>query len=471
MSNYPILAIAALSCAVLCCSGTSGGSDDDGDAALDAVADSETDVGDSSDDSAPDSAEDIVDDVPADSSNEVDADARDEDTVDAAADADGGLAVPELLQITDLQYAGAFRVPADEFGESSMNYSEGPMALGADGATVFLVGHAHQQAIAEFTIPELVNSNVVTELNMADAPVQSFASVLGRPSDGNTQSIDRVGGMYLVTDASGGSQLLVNAYEYYDAPGDNSHTTLVVRDAADLAESTIDGYYELGGRAHAAGWISPIPSEWQQALGGTHITGSSSGMPIIGRLSVGPSAFVVDPLAITDGTETSGPVPTTALLDFSLDTPLHEDLSNDSGDNGIWTHLSRAIYGFIVPGTRTYLTVGHSGGHATGVCYKCTPVGSDAECGGYCSNDVTDYSHFYWLWDVDDLVSVRNGDIAPHEVAPYDFGELAVPFDTNELGGGAFDPSTGLLYLTVQRADRDQGTYSNPPVIVAYRVP
>ncbi len=52
---------------------------------------------------------------------------------------------------------------------------------------------------------------------------------------------------------------------------------------------------------------------------------------------------------------------------------------------------------------------------------------------------------------------------------PYDYGEFPTPFDTNSFGGGTYDPSQKTLYLTVQKADRLQGTYSNPPVVVTFQ--
>ena len=74
-------------------------------------------------------------DVGADSSADVDeADSVAEDgalddaidvTPDSTADATPDASdAPELLDISDLHYVGAFRVPASEFGASSMHYSE-----------------------------------------------------------------------------------------------------------------------------------------------------------------------------------------------------------------------------------------------------------------------------------------------------------------------------------------------------------
>lgn len=371
-----------------------------------------------------------------------------------------------LFSMDELNYEGAFRLPADEIGVSSMNFAQGPLVYNPENNSIFIVGHSHVQAIAEFSIPALVNSETISDLNMADDPLQSFVAVLDETSDGNPQALDRIGGL-LLFEQNGQQKLLVNAYEYYDAPADNSLTSLIIDNPDDLVNSSKQGYFEFeGGAGHTSGWMSPVPSEWSETLGGPYITGQSSGEPIIGRFSVGPSAFSFDPDEISDP---SVPISTTKLLDFSLDNPLDDDLSNESFQNNLWTHLSRATYGFIVPGTRTYFTLGHSGGHNTGVCYKCEQ-NNGIECGGYCPPDTADYNQSYWLWDLNDLLDVKNGVLAAHEVLPYDYGEFETPFQNvfKEIGGASFDPVSGNLYLTIQRADNEQGVYSNPPIVVVY---
>ncbi|MFZ5569341.1 MAG: hypothetical protein ACOZF0_02975 [Thermodesulfobacteriota bacterium] len=373
-----------------------------------------------------------------------------------------------LITMDDFQFEGAFRLPDDTFGDSNMNYSQGPLAYNPVNHSIFIVGHAHHQAIAEFAVPELVHSGNIADLKMASPPVQNFVSVLDRVSGGNPQNLDRIGGLAWIMGPNG-PELLVNAYEYYDAPGDNSQTTLVIRDPANLSVSAVDGYFTFsGGAGHTSGWISPVPAAWQPVLGGTGITGQSSGLPIISRLSVGPSAFVFDPLSIVGQATVVDPVPTVKLLDFPLSDPLHADLSNTSLTNDLWTHLSRAVYGFILPGTRTYVTIGHSGGHASGVCYKCTQSNGNL-CGGYCAPDPEDYYHFYWLWDLNDLTEVKAGRLATWDVRPYDHGIFSTPFPTHRLGGGSFDPASGRLFVNILEADRLQGTYSNPPVVAVYR--
>ena len=388
-----------------------------------------------------------------------------------AAAADPGTA-PELplLRMKDFQYVGAFRLPSRKYGQSDLNYSQGPIALNPDRQSLFIVGHAHQQAIAEFAIPELVDSTVVAELNMAGDPIQPFATILSRVSGGNPDGNNRIGGMLYVSGPDG-PELLVNTYEYYDAPGDNKLSMLVIRDANNLAACKVDGYFEVQGRpGHTAGWFSPIPAEWRSVLGGSFLTGNSSGIPIISRTSVGPSAFVFDPLDVGGEESVATPISTTRLLDFSLAHRLHEDLSNDSRKNDLWNHLSRAVYGIIIPGTRTYATFGHCGGNQSGIGYKIVQD-NGRRSGGYSSRAVKDNYHYYWLWDVNDLARVKAGEMNAYDVRPYEYGIFRTPREgsSHQLGGGAFDPSTGRIYLTAQGADNQQGTYANPPVIMAYK--
>ena len=367
----------------------------------------------------------------------------------------------ELFRMSDLVYIGAFRVPAKANGMSDMNYSQGPIAYAADSHSVFLVGHAHQQAVAEYLVPDIVDSKDITKLKMAK-PVQAFNPVLDRMPGGNPEKLNRLGGL-----AVHDGRLLISAYEYYDAPADNVTTHLVIEDASDLAGSLVTGPLSFEGRAHTSGWMSPVPAEWQAALGGSWIAGSSSGEPIIGRLSVGPSAFSFYP---EDMNSKTGKVSSTMLLDFSLKWRLHEDLTNEFGKNDIWTHLSRAVYGFIPPGSRSYITIGYSGGHNSSVCYKCVPTGRKANCPGYCASESNDYDLMYWLWDVQDLVDVRNGDKSPYSVYPYDHGVFKAPFAAQRIGGGSYDPVSNRLYITLQRADNKQGPYANTPIILVYSI-
>ena len=106
-------------------------------------------------------------------------------------------ALPRIA-FDDFVYEGAFRLPASTFGASSLNYSQGPIEYNAASSSLFIVGHSHHQAIAEFPVPPLVVSTSLADLNMAGDPLQPFARVLSRVSGGNPQNIDRIGGMKLI---------------------------------------------------------------------------------------------------------------------------------------------------------------------------------------------------------------------------------------------------------------------------------
>ena len=107
---------------------------------------------------------------------------------------------------------------------------------------------------------------------------------------------------------------------------------------------------------------------------------------------MGPSAFSFDARENVIYAP-SGKIPTTPLLDFSLKqilrdkstypivTDVNSILYNRDGRNKLWTILSNAAYGFIIPNTRTYLTIGFSGGHESGIGYKITQNNGN-QCGG-----------------------------------------------------------------------------------------
>lgn len=377
-----------------------------------------------------------------------------------------------LLTMDKWEYIGGFRLPSDSYGESNVTYSEGIIALGANGKSMYVVGHTYQQAIAEFSIPTLVNSLKVTDFKYATV-MQNFSRVLNRPESGNTQNMDRIGGMAYVN-----GQLLVNTYVYYDAAASATHTTLVVKNAANLASSAVGGYHRYSARAHATGWISKIPSSWQAELGGTYITGDSSGKAIISRLSVGPSAFVFDPTNPSLGSLAPSAIQLTKLLDFSLDhilgigsQTMESYMFNTTLKNNLWNHLSKAIYGFIVPGTRTYMTVGFNGGMTSGIGYKITQDNGDV-CGGYCAYKASDYANYYWLWDMNDLLKVKAGQMNSYDVKPHAYGKFDRPYANtgfNAIIGGSFDENTNTLYLSLERGDALP--YSGwAPSIVAFKL-
>lgn len=403
-----------------------------------------------------------------------------------------------LIQIDDLEYKGGFTIPSQVFGESNANYATGTIAYNPNNQSLFLAGFSPDGSIAEFAIPTLINSTNLLELKTATI-LQNFRKFLNQTPDNNPQSLDVITGMKLLN-----NKLVVNLIEKYDASGTkNTHTTLILENASDIANTSVSGYYSLNGAAHAAGYISEIPTEWQTLLEGDYISGNSSRYSINSRLPMGPTAFVLNSSDLNTAAANT-PIPTTALLDFDLANPLYAEYNsyfdanynivslNGStfpghtfadaeatvGTNDLWTERSEANYGFIVPGTSTYLTIGVGSGHNSGIGYK--PTQSDGyQCQGGCSYDADDSDNYYWLWDVNDFLKVKNGTLNPHDLRPYSYGIIEMPFQTDvpsnspefhPISGGTYDAASGILYLSLFDGAPITNPYARTPVIVAYQI-
>ena len=450
-----------------------------------------------------------------------------------------------------LEYKGAFKMSGAQNGVSKLNNSEAIFDVKTTGPTTgtfFMTSHlstvtcdlnnnaTHLHGIAELAIPTLVKHNniqdaVHTDLNEATF-VQPFVDMLKYeevdPAKAiNTKSVDagdpdcmdRITGIKYL---NGG--LILNAMEYYDGNNNNVDTTLHVENASDLANTPLHGFFQLDGAAHLARWISDVPTEWQTLLGGKHIFGNGNNYPRLTRQSLGPSAFVVDSTSIGPGKASA--VSSIKLLDYTMTKldgqiypgigsyhgALHTDFFNVDGANHLWTQKSKAVYGFIPPGSRTYVVIGSSGGHNTRICYKntyynsviafnngkvsspdhaCASIRTSTEynamtaeekvgvtvCGGYCMVNPDDVYNYYWLYDVLDMIKVKNGEVAPSDVKPYATGKFNAPFQKTltgsykflPLGSASYDAQHSELYVSIQQAGSSGMENNRPPVIAVYK--
>ncbi len=385
-------------------------------------------------------------------------------------------------QWDQIEYAGGFRVMGGKVGEGSnsiLAYSPGVFTIDESTNTLFMVTHDYEQGFGEINVPELTLSNDPSEFKQADSVIQQFQDIYETDRD-----VTGIGGYFRVTGLCKiNNQLIVNYMNWYDAPGTETDTTMIFKDASNLKESQLIGPFQLEGKAHAGGWISLIPNEWQEKLGGTHISGLSQGS-IISRLSVGPSAFVWTPENDLLHASEGGALESVAALDYSLKYILHDtSIYNQEADgtdnilynrvegkkNDLWTVASSAGYGFIIPGTSTYLVVGHSAGHGPlGLGYKITQDNGHL-CGGPCPYVASDHYNYYWLYDVNDLVSVVQGNIEAWEVRPYDYGIFDTIGNTNTLTGAYYDAEDDLLYIALKNGDPIP-TYDKPPLFLAYHL-
>lgn len=380
-----------------------------------------------------------------------------------------------------IEYVGGFRVMGGKVGEgeySILGYSPGPFTIDEVNNSIFMVSMDYEQGFGEINLPQLTNSQDPHDFIQADTVIQQFQDIYGTERDvTGISGYFRVTGLHKIN-----NQLIVNYMNWYDAPGTETDTTMIFKDASNFKDSQLIGPFQLEGRAHAGGWISPIPTEWQTPLGGTHISGMSQGS-IISRLSVGPSAFVWTPENDLLNASQGGPLDTITALDYSLQHILYDtsifDQQIDGTDNilynrvdgkknDLWTVNSSAGYGFIIPGTSTYLVVGHSAGHESGLGYKITQDNGHL-CGGPCPKVASDHYNYYWLYDVKDMVSVIEGDLEPWEVRPYDYGIFNTIGNTSTLTGAYYDADDDLLYIALKNGDPIP-TYDKPPLFLAYHL-
>lgn len=197
--------------------------------------------------------------------------------------------------------------------------------------------------------------------------------------------------------------------------------------------------------------MSSVPAEWRHALGGPLLTGWAANTSIASRHSVGPSMFTLDP------DDLSGD----AVTDPTIDTRVHMDfpyagrqwLAPDALDtrkvsaSPFWNHLSKARFGFIAPGTSTFVVVDNPGRVESGIGYKITQDDGNV-CRGYCAYAADDESNAYWLFDVNDIRAAHD----VHLPRPYASGSWSLPFDEDGLHpiiGGTFDSATSTLYLAL----------------------
>jgi len=373
-------------------------------------------------------------------------------------------ALPRMT-IDQMQYAGAFRLPSGTFGSSSANYSYGAIGYNPARKSLYVAGNERDGAIAEFAVPQVVNSTKLADLKTAGSPLQDFVNVTRKASIDVGQGI-RVSGIFY-----SGGKLLVNVYRFYDLGPFLTKQALILSNANDIKGSTTRGYISTAGDSAAAGWVSPIPKDLQTMLGGTHMCGftSSTARALVYNSSEGPAAYSFNPVEAMASDASS--MPTNQLMRFTPDVGLvtREQLYNNDLTNKLWTFISEGSFGMVMPGTRTYMVLGGSGGHESGVAYGDPPYGGYK---GYYAKDQKDNYPYYWLFDINDFDRVRKGQMKASDIRPYAVGKFSVPFASgtswNPVSGGSYDESTGTLYLSVYRADSQSG--GNPPVIVTYKV-
>lgn len=336
-----------------------------------------------------------------------------------------------LVQQDDLNYLGAFNVPQGDLGASTFEYGGTALAYNPAENSLLMVGHDWHQAVAEVTIPEL-GTGPVAELPTADV-VQPFTPVLPRlPSNTlEAEEMVKVGG--LIVD---GDRLIGTAFEYYDGAGNavDSHFTL---SSLDLAAAEVDGLFQVGelGGGFVGGYMAHVPAEWQDEIGAPYLTGQAA-LSIISRTSAGPAAFGFDPDQLG-----ATPAPADPLVYY----PLEHALAPVETQNPLF-NTTTEIRGVVMPeGTDSVLFVGS---HGVGEWWY--GDGSGDPNRPYQGPHAPPYIYQVWAYDIHDLIAVRNGELQPWEVQPYDVWQLDLPYESGatQIGGVAYDSASGQLFVS-----------------------
>ncbi len=409
--------------------------------------------------------------------------------------------------LANFKYLGAFKAPFGEYGACKIAWNPG--GNGGQGSLYLTGGGTDSFSIGEIGIPELVNTQ-----NRDDLALLNMAQVLQAPADiysripqkaaswpvGDVNLYD--GGNYAVF---GGlyyeeGKLYFNACTYYDGEGTETATSGRIENPSDLAQSSVVGMFHNQGAAHTSGWMMSVPAEWQARLGGTHLTGNDNGIPILSRLSAGPSLFAFN-LAAVASAVSSAIIPTVTRMDFpdvSGERSIWGDgMANLSGNNKTWTLMTDAGIGLIIPGTRSYVLLGSAGGfnpnsanpwqgtaeaafsppYAGTIAYK-RMDSSGYTAGGPMVWDAQDRHYLVTFFDLEEILAAEH----PWTPRPYASRIFPAPFGRygnydvpgqmpDSIKGGAWDPVLKRLYLTLPAADNaNDPEYPGNPVIAVYEL-
>jgi hypothetical protein len=345
-----------------------------------------------------------------------------------------------LVQAGDLAYQGAFRLPQGTFGGSSFAYGGAALAFNPAGGSLFMVGHPWQEQVAEFTVPEIRRATRISDLATARV-LQPFADATeGRLPLVGPNTVN-VGGLLPYQ-----GQLYLSAYVYYDGL-ENQFLSHFVSGLDLSVRGDVQGPYHVGtgsGAGLLAGYFGLVPKAWQAALGGPVLNGQCC-LSIISRTSLGPAVFTIDPTQLGR----TNPVPATGLVYYPLTNPL--DSSNPTTQFNLTTQMGGVVF---PEGTRSVLFFGRQG--LGNYCY-----GEAAECGDPAVTSkgphAFPYAYYVWAYDALDLMAVKNGQRQPWDVKPYAVWELNFPFAVQEavIGGAAYDPVTGRIFVSQYRVDSD----------------
>lgn len=371
--------------------------------------------------------------------------------------------IPLGLKATlDIEYLGAFRAVAQ--GESNSNYAVGTLGYNPDNNSIYMAGHDHHGAIAEFAVPSQLSFESQASNIPEAAILQQYVKILNKKETGNTTN--KINGILYHN-----QNLLVSSEVWYDGAGNNADNLQVFSNAHDIKTSGFTGMLQIEGKAKTAGYMFKVPTELTEKIGSEYLIGWATNYSIVSRYSQGPSLYRFKPEQAIDSVLTvDRKIDTDALMVFpyAQGKQLVEGSDRYTLDiSPIWGPTTDAKYGFIIPGTSYFLAIGQHSGLDSGIGYKITQNNGNL-CGGPCPYDRDDVYNYFWIFDVDDMLEADN----PWSVSPISYGKWSHPYDKSgarEVIGGTYDDQNNILYLSIRGAGQI-GNYDRPPLIISYKI-
>ena len=367
-----------------------------------------------------------------------------------------------LQAVLDIEYLGAFRALAS--GESNSNYAVGTLGFNPDNNSIFMAGHSHHNAVAEFEIPSQLSFETQASNIPKAAVLQQYEQILNKKEIGNANN--KINGVLFYK-----QNLLVSSEIWYDANGSNLDNLQVFSNAHDISSSGFKGMLQIEGKAKAAGYMSKVPAELREKIGTEYLIGWASNYSITSRYSQGPSLYRFDPNQAVDAVlSVDRTIDANSLMVFPLaeGKELVEGGDEHSLDiSPIWGPLAKVKHGFIIPGTTYFLAIGFHSGLHHGTGYKITQNNGN-ECDGGCAFEIDDVYNYFWIFDIDDMLEADK----PWLVRPISYGKWSHPYDnggTKQVIGGTYDDENKILYLSISEAGRT-GDFDRPPLIISYQL-
>ncbi len=202
--------------------------------------------------------------------------------------------------------------------------------------------------------------------------------------------------------------------------------------------------------------MAEVPEQWREYIGANYVTGASA-QNRIEHSSAGPALFGFD--ANNPAGSSGDPLvyyPISNALQWSSQYVAQPLFNGTTKIDGV----------AFVPGTRSIIFIGSNGLSEIGYGVGSKFGDSARPYSGFHSKN-GNYKYQIWAYDIDDFMAVRNGsraswDIRPTSVVNFD---LPTPEPARYIGGTAFDPSTGRLYIAQKLAGADY-----TPVIHVYQL-